>query len=119
LPNNFSGLLDNSPGVPDNLPGQEYKLIRNFIATHAAVHESVLFLNLPPSKAESEREDVETELINRGFHPKICEKGCRNHPLTDEQKENNRLKRSFERFPNKKCIIFTCLRFMLRLQKIR
>ncbi|MDR1493421.1 MAG: transposase [Planctomycetaceae bacterium] len=30
-------------------------------------------------------------MINRGFNPKICEKGSWNHPLTDEQKENNRM----------------------------
>ncbi|GHT44568.1 hypothetical protein FACS189454_02370 [Planctomycetales bacterium] len=27
-----------------------------------------------------------------GYDPRICEKGYRNHPLTEEQKESNRLK---------------------------
>lgn len=31
-------------------------------------------------------------LRNHGMNPIICEKGFRNHPLTDEQKANNRQK---------------------------
>jgi hypothetical protein len=31
-------------------------------------------------------------LKERNISPKICEKGCRNYPLTDEQKESNRIK---------------------------
>jgi IS5 family transposase len=41
--------------------------------------------------AYSGKEIVE-EVLKRGYEPMICEKGYRNHPLTEEQKENNRLK---------------------------
>ncbi|GHT46789.1 hypothetical protein FACS189454_08480 [Planctomycetales bacterium] len=35
---------------------------------------------------------VAEELLKRGYDPRICEKGYRNHPLTEEQKERHRLK---------------------------
>lgn len=31
-------------------------------------------------------------IVGYGMNNKVCEKGCRNNPLTDEQKANNRLK---------------------------
>ena len=34
----------------------------------------------------------EDEVKKSGMNPIICEKGCRNHPLTEEQKLNNRKK---------------------------
>jgi IS5 family transposase len=35
---------------------------------------------------------IAAELLNRGYEVQICEKGYRNHPLSAEQKESNRLK---------------------------
>jgi hypothetical protein len=35
---------------------------------------------------------IDTELNRRGFLPMICEKGYRNKPLTESQKEMNRVK---------------------------
>jgi SOS response regulatory protein OraA/RecX len=35
---------------------------------------------------------IEAELKRRGFDPQIIERAYRNKPLTDEQKESNRLK---------------------------
>ncbi|MDR2115236.1 MAG: IS5 family transposase [Planctomycetaceae bacterium] len=42
------------------------------------------------SAFKSKKHDA--ELRRRGFDPQINEKGYRNHPLTDEQKANNKLK---------------------------
>jgi IS5 family transposase len=37
-------------------------------------------------------EEIDKELRRRGFDPQIIERAYRNNPLTDEQKESNRLK---------------------------
>jgi IS5 family transposase len=85
------------------LSDQEYKLIQDYDVTAASVHDSQPYLDLMPPKAEKDRKeayadsayaskDINKELTKRGFSPQICEKGYRNHPLTDEQKESNRIK---------------------------
>ena len=38
--------------------------------------------------------EIDGKLKERGFLPMICEKGYRNHPLTEEQKLFNRVKRN-------------------------
>ena len=37
-------------------------------------------------------EKIDKALKERGYKPQICEKGYRNKPLTEEQKESNRVK---------------------------
>jgi IS5 family transposase len=80
-----------------------HKLIRDYDVTDASVHDSVPFLDLVPKKPSKPNEPlyadsaysgaaIAEELIKRKFKPKICEKGYRNHPLTDKQKESNRKK---------------------------
>jgi IS5 family transposase len=94
-----------------------YKIVRDYEVTPASVHDSQVFMGFFPAKAEEEKEragearernearspedDVYAdsayahyaeELRLRGYEPKLCEKGARNHPLTDEQKANNREK---------------------------
>jgi IS5 family transposase len=80
-----------------------HKFIRDYDVTDASVHDSVPFLDLVPKKPMKEKqpvyadsayvgEEIETELIKRKFKPKICEKGYRNKPLTEKQKESNRKK---------------------------
>ena len=80
-----------------------HKFIRDYDVTDASVHDSVPFLDLVPKKPMKEKqpvyadsayvgEEIEEELIKRKFKPKICEKGYRNKPLTEKQKESNRKK---------------------------
>ncbi|GHT40691.1 hypothetical protein FACS189443_1400 [Planctomycetales bacterium] len=80
-----------------------WKLMWGYAVTPAAVHDSVPCLDVIPEKphlgcegvygdsAYSGKEIAE-ELLKRGYDPRIYGKGYRNHPLTEEQKESNRLK---------------------------
>lgn len=76
----------------------ESKLITNYGVTDAAVHDSQCCTDLLEDtdkvfyadSAYSGREIAEN--LPDGCKNQICEKGKRNHPLTDEQKESNRLK---------------------------
>ena len=81
----------------------KYKLIRDYDVTDASVHDSVPFLDLVPKKPQKENQsvfadsayvgdEIETKLKKRKYKPMICEKGYRNNPLTEEQKERNREK---------------------------
>jgi len=91
-------------GYKDHVLGDEkFKLIRDDDVTDASVHDSVPFVDLVPEKPQKKNqpvyadsayvgEDIDKTLKKRGYKPQICEKGFRNHPLTDEQKESNRLK---------------------------
>jgi len=91
-------------GYKDHVLGDEkFKLIRDYDVTDASVHDSVPFVPLVPKKpafddqevyADSAYvgEEIDTALKKRGYTPMICEKGFRNHPLTEEQKESNRQK---------------------------
>jgi IS5 family transposase len=85
------------------------KIITDYEVTSASVHDSTPFLDLLPEEAKKEEQDendkqpvfadsayksqeIDKELKRRGFDPQIIERAYRDHPLTDEQKESNRLK---------------------------
>jgi IS5 family transposase len=83
----------------------EHKFIRDYGVTGAAVHDSVPCLSLVPDEpaypdqeffADSaySSKEINTKVTERGFIPFINEKGYRNNPLTEEQKEFNRVKSS-------------------------
>ena len=75
------------------------KLIEKYVTTDASVHDSNVIDPLIEEKDNGQplyldagyeaKDDVVREC---GMIPVICEKGHRNHPLTDEQKQNNRQK---------------------------
>lgn len=75
------------------------KLIEKYHTTDASVHDSNV---IKPLIEESDRgqdlyldagyEAKETIVMECGMNPVICEKGHRNNPLTEEQKQNNRIK---------------------------
>ena len=88
-----------------DLIDEGWKLIRDYEVTGAATHDSVPYLGVMPKKAAYEDqeafadsayvgENIETELLERGYLPMICEKGYRNNPLTEEQKAMNKVKSS-------------------------
>jgi IS5 family transposase len=93
-------------GYKDHILGDdEYKFIRDYAVTDAAVHDSVPYLSVLPEKsAYPDQEafgdsayvgkETEEKLLERGFLPMICEKGYRNKPLTEEQKTMNKVKSS-------------------------
>ena len=81
----------------------EFKLIRGYGVTGAATHDSKPYMDVMPEepafdgqKAYGDSaysgEKIDAKLKGRGYDPQICEKGYRNKPLTEEQKENNRVK---------------------------
>lgn len=76
----------------------ESKLITNYMVTDAAVHDSQACTELlePTDRiiyADSAYSSAEiANNLPEGCENQICEKGVRNHPLTEEQKENNRRK---------------------------
>jgi IS5 family transposase len=83
----------------------EYKLIRGYGVTGAATHDSEPYLDLMPKEpaypdqeafADSayKSKEIDAKLTERGFVPEIHEKGYRNHPLTEVQKESNKVKSS-------------------------
>lgn len=75
------------------------KLIEKYVTTDASVNDSNVIKPLIEEKDKNQplyldagyesKEDVVREC---GMTPVICEKGHRNHPLTDEQKQSNRQK---------------------------
>ena len=75
------------------------KLIERYHTTDASAHDSNVIKPLIEEKDKGQdlfldagyesREDIVREC---GMNPVICEKGHRNNPLTDEQKQNNRVK---------------------------
>lgn len=76
------------------------KLITGYDTTDASVHDSKRASELIGPN-DKEGEDVYLDagyvgtaggFIDNGLNPVICEKGYRNHPLTDEQKASNRKK---------------------------
>ena len=84
---------------------EEYKLIRGYGVTGAAAHDREPYMDVLPAKAAYADQEVfadsaysskeiEAKLKERGFLPMICEKGYRNHPLSEEQKLLNRVKSS-------------------------
>lgn len=80
---------------------REHKFIREYLVTPANVHDSQCFHELLDEKVEDKGvwadsaysgEALEAGVRAKGLEPYICEKGYRNHPLTEEQKESNRWK---------------------------
>lgn len=84
---------------------EQNKLIHAYAVTDASVHDSRVFEVLLDHQetAEGEKrpvyadsayrsEEREEELARQGLRSEIHEKGVRNHPLTDAQKESNRVK---------------------------
>lgn len=75
------------------------KLVETYATTSASVHDSNVIKPLIEGSDKGQelyldagyeaKDDVVREC---GMEPIICEKGHRNHPLTDEQKRNNRTK---------------------------
>jgi IS5 family transposase len=81
----------------------EYKFVRGYGVTDAAVHDSKPYLDVMPEEptytdqeafADSAYvgEKIDAELKKRGYVAFICEKGYRNKPLSEEQKAMNKMK---------------------------
>ena len=81
----------------------EYKFIRGYGVTGAATHDSEPYLDLMPKEpaypdqeafADSayKSKEIDEKLTERGFVPEI--QGYRTHPLTEIQKESNKVKSS-------------------------
>lgn len=75
------------------------KLIEKYDTTDASVHDSKVIRPLIEERDKGQDlfldagyESKEDVVIACGMNPIICERGHRNHPLTDEQKRNNRTK---------------------------
>lgn len=81
----------------------EHKLVQSYVVTDAAVHDSQVFDELldhtlddngdkRPVYADSayRSKEQEEKLAQEKIASQICEKGARNHPLTDEQKAENK-----------------------------
>lgn len=81
------------------------KLVQDYAVTDAAVHDSQVFdelLDQAPNEDGSKRavyadsayrsQEHEEKLATGNLPSQICEKGTRGHPLTDVQKETNRIK---------------------------
>ena len=84
---------------------QGNKLVQSFEVTDASVHDSQVFetlLDQREDKAGNKRavyadsayrsQEKEAQLAATNMPSQICEKGVRNHPLTDEQKASNKEK---------------------------
>lgn len=75
------------------------KLIETYETTDASVHDSKVVKQLIEATDKGQDlymdagyESKDEEVKECGMNPIICEKGHRNHPLTDEQKQSNRTK---------------------------
>ena len=81
------------------VPDEKTKLIEKYHTTNASVHDSNVIEPLIEEKDKGQdlfldagyesKEDIVREC---GMNPVICEKRHRNNSLTDEQKQNNRIK---------------------------
>lgn len=91
---------ENHYGYKDHVKAdKKTKLIEKYKTTDASVHDSNVIEPLIEEKDKGQdlwldagyvgKEDVVTKC---GMNPIICEKGNKNHPLTDEQKKGNREK---------------------------
>lgn len=79
----------------------KYKFIRKYLATSAEVHDSQPVENLMDylnnlAKLWADSAYISVDILNflknKGIEPEINEKAYRNKPLTDAQKERNRIK---------------------------
>ena len=77
------------------------KTVVKYMVTDASVHDSGATGKLLDEKDKGEDfyadsaysgEPQEKIIPGKEMNNRVCEKGTRNHPLTDEQKESNRLK---------------------------
>ena len=75
------------------------KLIEKYHTTDASVHDSNVIEPLIEGKDKGQDlfldagyESKDEIVRKKGMNPIICEKGHRNNPLTDEQKQSNRIK---------------------------
>jgi len=75
------------------------KLIERYVTTDASVHDSNVIEPLIDEKDKGQPlyldsgYDSKDDVVRAcGMTPVICEKGRRNHPLTDEQRQSNRQK---------------------------
>ena len=84
---------------------QDNKLVQSYRVTDAAVHDSQVFEDLLDQEADEDgnkravyadsayRSKAQEDLLAIDKIPsRICEKGARNHPLTEEQKASNKEK---------------------------
>jgi IS5 family transposase len=84
---------------------QDHKLVQSYQVTDAAVHDSRVFgVLLDQAEDEDGKKralyadsayrslEKEEKLAADNIPSQICEKGSRNHPLTDEQKASNKIK---------------------------
>lgn len=84
---------------------QAHKLVHSYRVTDAAVHDSQVFEDLLDQSADEHgnkravyadsayrSQEQEEQLASDNIPSQICEKGVRNHPLTDAQKIANREK---------------------------
>jgi IS5 family transposase len=84
---------------------QEHKLVQNYKVTDAAVHDSQVFEELLDNAADDQgakrtvyadsayrSQEREDQLAADNIPSQICEKGARNHPLTETQKASNTTK---------------------------
>ncbi len=84
---------------------QNHKLVQAYAVTYAAVHDSQVFDDLLDQSVDDNDEkrpvyadsayrsqEREAQLATDHLASQICEKGARNHPLTDAQKASNRMK---------------------------
>ena len=78
------------------------KFVTKYVVTDASVHDSQPLLGLLDGKDEGQPLYADSAYVGEGLHEKlrqekkvvveVCEKGYRNKPLTEEQKENNKAK---------------------------
>ena len=88
----------NHYGYKDHVKAdKKTKLIEKYHTTDASVHDSNVIEPLTDEKDKGQDlwldagyEGKEDVVIKCGMNPIICEKGHKNHPLTDEQKSRNR-----------------------------
>jgi IS5 family transposase len=84
---------------------QDHKLVQSYQVTDAAVHDSQVFEGLLDQATDEDGKkralyadsayrslEKEEKLAVDNIPSQICEKGSRNHPLTDEQKARNKIK---------------------------
>jgi len=88
-----------------DLADEKYKFIRDYEVTLASVHDSVPYLDLIPAEPVYPDQEAfadsaywgkerESALLNRGFLPMICERGCGKKVLTEAQRKLNKVKSS-------------------------
>jgi IS5 family transposase len=84
---------------------QKHKLIQSYAVTEASVHDSQVFDELLDQTVDENGEkrpvyadsayrskEQEAKLSANNMESQICEKGAKNNPLTEEQKQSNRTK---------------------------